>query len=298
MNDVWKGKKKLWMWFPQPESGDLKLAELMVLAYRAYQDEYGEEPSIKKVCQATGVSGQTVMKADRRLINLGLLSPERVMNQPPSGWFQTKQQRDGSKHWRHHYTHWELMVRDPATAHGRLSHLQAALLSFLWHCRQTNFQPRDGWSVSYLSKVLKCKWQTARDGLLVLEQLGMIQHAVSESSLEITLIKPTAKPLALFQDTKEQKAFKRTECSIGLVESPVQRAAPIAGAVRRFSFDDVLRDVEKLTGYYGEEASDLAWGLVGGEWDFQQACLDIAAVRQLPLTKRRAALEKMAADVG
>ena len=168
--DYWNGKKKLWVWFPQDGAEDLKLSELMVFCYRVYQDEYNETPSVLKVCRATGLSKQTITNADRRLIGLNLLESDRVVKRPPPGYFQTKRPETiaslGCRHWRHHYTHWELLVRDPKTAQGRMSHLQAALMSFLWHCRKTGFQPREGWSVAYLAAVLRCKWETARDALI------------------------------------------------------------------------------------------------------------------------------------
>ena len=59
-HDYWTGKKKLWMWFLQPDVGDVKLSELMTFAYRVYQDEYDETPSILKVCRATGLSKQAI----------------------------------------------------------------------------------------------------------------------------------------------------------------------------------------------------------------------------------------------
>ena len=62
--------------FPQPDAQDMKLAEMMVLAYRVYQDEYDETPSILRICRATGLSKSTIAHADKRLIGLGLLESD------------------------------------------------------------------------------------------------------------------------------------------------------------------------------------------------------------------------------
>ena len=256
--------------------------------------------SIVQSLNPTGLSKQAITNADHRLIELGLLESDRVVVKPPSGWFQQKRpdtiETLKTRHWRHHYTHWELMVRDPKTAQGRMTHLQSAAISFLWHCRNTDFEPRNGWSVAYLAAVLRCKWETARDALLVLEHLGMLRHELSqEGGLRLWLNKPTEDHLALFQPADHPKIFHPSSCgcSIGIAEAPSPVIPKVSsGECCQYTFDNVLRKVQAITKYEGEEAEDLAWKLLEKESDLEQLFLNFYNLR-LSLNKRRLRLEKM-----
>lgn len=209
-HDPWVAKKKVWMWFPEVGAKTLRLSDILVYCYRAYQDEYDETPSNLKVCKATGLSKQAIINADQRLIAAGLLETDRRAKEPPPGWFQIKRPETLKgmmpRHWRHRHTHWDMLIRNPKTAHHVLTHLQAAVVSFLWHCRRTNFEPREGWSISYLSTVLHCKWDTAREALDRLTAIGMLDyHLPKKERLQLTLCKPIEVHLGLFQDAQEPR---------------------------------------------------------------------------------------------
>jgi len=147
--------------------------------------------------------------------------------------------------------------------------------------------------VAYLARVLRCKWETARDALLVLEHLGMLRHELpEEGNLQLWLNKPTRDHLALFQNAEPSKRFSAPACTIGVEEArPMPAVANVT--CRRYTFEDVLQKVEKLTEYPGDEAEDLAWKLVEQTDDLEQICLDLGHLQSQRLTERLATLEKM-----
>ena len=259
--DTWSGKKKIWMWFPGP-SNQLKLSGIAVYCYRVYQDEYDDIPSILKICKATGLSKTAITNADRTLIEHGLIQSDRVVNKPPEGWFQKKRPETIEKlkakgrHWRHYYTSWELFIKSPQTTKDKLTYAQAALLSYMWHCFGTDFQPRHGWSISYLATVLKCKWETIKDALLILESLGMLKHEViigGGLTLRLCNLEDTA--LRFFQDSEKRRAFRPPPCSIEFDKERSERAVVPSMTL---SEEEVLAKVTEATHYQGEEAEDLA----------------------------------------
>ena len=228
----WGSKKKVRMFFAG-EAAALRLSSLVVYAYRVYQDEYNETPDKAKICRATGLSIVAINSADQELLEHGLIESDRTVKRPPEGWFGMKRPdtidklTEKGRHWRHYYTTWDLFVRDPKTAHGRMTHAQAAIISYIWHCYGTSYEPQHGWSISYLAKLLKCKWDTAKDALLVLQHLGMMQYElVNGESLKLQLQRPTQEILGLFQNAEKQRQFRQRPCSIGMIEAAPATATP------------------------------------------------------------------------
>ena len=74
--------------------------------------------------------------------------------------------RDGD-HWFKRLQYWVCYVRRPDAA---LTHIQTALLSFLWHCHATGFHPH--FSCAYLATVLCVHRETIADALRALEARG------------------------------------------------------------------------------------------------------------------------------
>jgi Mn-dependent DtxR family transcriptional regulator len=300
--DPWAGKKKIWMWFPDIGAAQLKLSEVLVYCYRVYQDEYDQTPPVLKICKATGLSKQAITGADQRLIRAALLETDRTVKPPPSGWFQTKRADTikgmQGRHWRHRYTHWEMLVRNPKTAQHLITHLQTALLSFLWHCRKTNFQPREGWSVAYLATVLRCKWESARDALERLAYLEMLDYQIGKQErLRLKLYMPSKDHLALFQDAEQQKQFRPARCTIGVGDAPAPGRPAEARPVFKTTLEDILKLVERLTEYGSEEVEEVVGRLMGKvEEDPDQLVIDLSSVKGLPLHKRRSRIEQMASN--
>ena len=82
--------KKLLGVFYTTSQAPLKLSQLLVYSYRAYQSEYVGVPSRYKVVKATGLSKQTVKAADKALYEKGLLDAHLTPQVPPPGWFVQK----------------------------------------------------------------------------------------------------------------------------------------------------------------------------------------------------------------
>jgi hypothetical protein len=301
-HDHWSRKKTIWMWFPEVGGNQLKLSEILVYCYRVYQDEYGETPPVLKICRATGLSKEAVTNADHRLIRAALLESDRTVKAPQPGWFQMKRPDSikamGGRHWRHHYTHWEMLVRDPKTAQYVLTHLQAAVIGFLWHCRKTNFQPREGWSIAYLSAVLRCKWETARDALQRLAYLEMLEYEIHKAGqLRLDLSEPTDAHLALFQDAVEAKPFRPARCSISVGEAKGNPQPVQVQRATKPTFLEVVKRVERITGYWGEEAETLSHKLIeAADGDLEQVSIDLYQMNGIPLHKRRSLLERRVAE--
>src|SRR5664280_805461 len=85
----------------------LSLSELVVCSYRAYQNEYAQQaPHRKQVARAVGLSADTVSRADRELMRLGLLDGNLRAQQPAENLFRRKQKPDKTRHWRHGLLSW------------------------------------------------------------------------------------------------------------------------------------------------------------------------------------------------
>jgi hypothetical protein len=260
MATYWGNKKKVRMFFPG-EAATVRLSSLVVYAYRTYQDEYGETPSKLKVCHATGLSIAAINSADQQLLEHGLIESDRTVKRPPAEWFGMKRPdtvdklTQKSTHWRHYYTTWDLFVRDPKAAHGRMTHAQAAIMSYIWHCYGTSYEPHHGWSISYVAKVLKCKWDTAKDALLVLQYLGALHYELQNGeSLKLRLRRPTQEILSLFQNAEKQRQFRKRPCSIGMIDAAPATAVPEPLP----SLDDIIRSLKRSIPGLGEEIDDLA----------------------------------------
>jgi hypothetical protein len=159
----------------QPQGVRLSLTALTVYSYRAYQAEYQQQaPNHRQVAAATGLSHDTVRRADIALTEIGLLDCNRRPQPPQPGWFQSKRSTDPSRHWRHSLTSWELYVR----ARGyKISPLTVAVWSFLAHCASTNWQPRGGCGASYLATLLGANRTTIQDLLPRMTAANLIRRA-------------------------------------------------------------------------------------------------------------------------
>lgn len=173
---------------------------VVVYSYLAYQDQFVKErgadpPSEEKIVKAVGLSVRSVRDAMRELAGLGLLDTDRQPVAPPSGFFRKKKLPAPASHWHHAYQYWRMPVRKP---NDHISHLQWALLNYLYHCADAKFQPRT--SASYLASVLHVGRTTIIDSVKKLEELGLLRT------------KPHAKGFAFTLNEGEQAmAFVRSQ---------------------------------------------------------------------------------------
>ncbi len=260
-------KRKLWLWFSTPNT-PLKLSAMMVYGYRVYQSEYeAAVPRIRKIAKATGLSKQTIATADQQLLDVGLLDSDRCVIQPPDGWFLKKKNETiaklGDRHWRHGYTNWELYIRHP---NSQITHVQAALLSLLWHCFATNYEPREGWSVAYLATILRCRWETVREALQVLEVRGALQHKITkENGLTFSLRRLSETQLAWFQEAGSQE-YVQKDCSIGYCDEIVADTSGVRGPPKT-TVDNLANSLQR-DGVKYELAYEYAAAIVNStDWD-------------------------------
>ena len=128
-------------------------------------------------------------------------------------------------------------------------------MSYIWHAFGTNYEPQHGWSISYLAKVLKCKWDTAKDALLVLQHLGVLRYdLVNGESLKLRLRRPTEEILGLFQNAEKQRQFRKRPCSIGMIEAAPATAAPEPPPSQEY----IIRGLKRSIPGIGDEADELA----------------------------------------
>jgi hypothetical protein len=162
---VLKGKRTVRVF--QPKAIRLGLSELVVYSYRAYQGEYQQQPpNRKQVARALGLSHDTILRCDRRLLDNGLLDCNLHPVEPAPGLFTAKRTADPERHWRHSLSSWDLFIRSRDCG---LSPLSVAVWSFIVHCVQTRFRPRVGLGASYLSSVVCARRQNIQAVLKMME---------------------------------------------------------------------------------------------------------------------------------
>ncbi len=152
INQALQKKRSAWIFHPL-EAARLSLSELVVFSYRSCQNEYQQQsPSRRQVARAAGMGRETVARADLALTKTGLLDCNLVPQEPPEGWFQKRKEAGRGRHWRHDYTSWTKYVPRPDC---RLSLLTVCCWSYLAHCAQTDWTPRNGLGASYLCRILR-----------------------------------------------------------------------------------------------------------------------------------------------
>jgi hypothetical protein len=116
---------------------------------------------------------ETVARADRALLDMGLLDCNLIPQEPPDGWFQKRRETGHGGHWRHDYTSWTKYVPRPGC---RMSLLTICAWSYLAHCAQTGWTPRNGLGASYLCRILRANRLSVQRVLGTLRQCGLIRR--------------------------------------------------------------------------------------------------------------------------
>ena len=160
----------------------------VVYSYLAYQDQMvkelgAEPPSTKKIIKATGLSENAVESAIRELRSGGLIDADGDMAVPPKGSFRPKKKINPEHHWHHQYQFWTMPVRKP---NEMVSHIQWALLMFLYHCSDTRYRPMKN-TASYLARVLHAGRTTIIDSFERLQQTGFLKVTRQNDEYNCTL---------------------------------------------------------------------------------------------------------------
>src|SRR5208282_2554673 len=262
-NEVFASKKQLWLLCPK--QADLTHSELLVYSYRAWQDTWQEKPAILKVVKATGLSRNTVRKADRRLQTLGLMDNDHTIHEPPEGAFMPAN-RDGD-HWFKRLQYWVCYVRRPDAA---LTHIQTALLSFLWHCHATGFHPH--FSCAYLATVLCVHRETMADALRALDARGLLTYTTHERGITFNLRQ--LNDVSFLQDGAQPRSISHSDRTVNHAQSVVvsETTAPtravLPPAYSRTGEDLLMNTVtregiaSKLRRFLPQDADQLASELV------------------------------------
>ena len=168
-------RKKRSVWIFHPLAGcRLSLSELVVYSYRSCQNEFQQQaPSRRQVARATGMGRDAVARTDRALTELGLLNCNVIPQEPPEGWFQKKKKTDPGRHWRHGYTSWTKYVPRPDC---RMSLLTVCCWSYIAHCAQSGWTPKNGLGASYLCRVLRAHRQSVQRVLETLKESGLVRR--------------------------------------------------------------------------------------------------------------------------
>ena len=131
INPALRKKRGAWV-FHALEKCRLSLSEVIVYSFRACQNEYQQQaPSRRQVVRGVGMGRDAIARADRALMDLGLLDCNLIPQEPPEGWFQRKQNLDPARHWRNGLTSWTKYVPRPEC---RMSLLTVCAWSYLAHC--------------------------------------------------------------------------------------------------------------------------------------------------------------------
>lgn len=193
MNDpAFANKRQVWVFTTEKEC-PLKLGQLIVYSYLAYQDRYDDCPSLRNLCTATGLGYKSCRSAVAALEEHGVVDGV-VVKPPPDGWFKQKRSIKPGSHFSMNYATWTFNV--PASSKP-LTYATVALYSFLRHCVVTKYMPREGWSKSYFATVLRCKRETV---FVALEKLKKARFLDYNTDLEIKLYELNAEQMKLFAD--------------------------------------------------------------------------------------------------
>jgi len=172
-NQALQKKRSVWIFHPL-EGCRLSLSELIVYSFRSCQNEFQQQvPSRRQVARAVGMGRDAVARADRELIRIGLLDGNVIPREPPEGWFQKRREIDPAKHWRHGYTSWTKYVPQP---NCRMSLLTVCCWSYIAHCAQTGWTPKNGIGASYLCRVLRAARESVQRVLATLKEAQLIQR--------------------------------------------------------------------------------------------------------------------------
>jgi hypothetical protein len=173
INQALQKKRGAWVFHPL-EGCRLSLSELVVYSYRACQNEYQQQaPSRRQVARGVGMGRDAVARADRALMELGLLDCNVIPQEPPEGWFQKRKDADPAKHWRHKLTSWTKYVPRPDC---RMSLLTVCVWSYLAHCARTGWTPKNGLGASYLCRVLRAARESVQRVLADLKDSQLVQR--------------------------------------------------------------------------------------------------------------------------
>ena len=141
INQALQKKRSAWIFHPL-EDAACRSRELVVYSYRACQNEYQQQsPSRRQVARGVGMGRDAVARADRELIETGLLDCNLIPQEPPEGWFQKKKETEPARHWRHDYTSWTKYVPRPDC---RMSLLTVCCWTYLAHCTRPDGLPGTG----------------------------------------------------------------------------------------------------------------------------------------------------------
>ena len=166
-------KRGAWIFHPA-DGCRLSLSELIVYSFRSCQNEYQQQsPSRRQVARAVGMGRDAVARADGELMRVGLLDCNLVPQEPPEGWFRRKKKADPGRHWRHGYTSWTKYVPRLGC---RMSLLTICCWSYLAHCAQSGWTPRNGLGASYLCRVLRAHRTSVQKVLVALKGSGLVRR--------------------------------------------------------------------------------------------------------------------------
>lgn len=220
-------KKRIWI-FTTEVVCPLRLAELVIYSYLAYQDQYDNFPALRSLCKATGVGFESCQRAISNLEAHGLVVHQEA-RPAPEGWFKKKRSDHikPASHFSSHYTTWTYYVR---ARNAPLTHAAVALYSFLRHCHFTKYTPKEGWTKAYFATLLRCKRETISAAL---ESLQVAQFLTYDDQLRITLYKLGDEQMKNFA---EKTVKPRNEPKVSMSNSPAPRPAKSPSEC----FDDLL----------------------------------------------------------
>jgi hypothetical protein len=275
--------------FTAEKETQIKISDLSVYCYRAYRDEWQVISTIRQVSEGTGLSKDAVEASDARLLGIGLLNADRTVNRPGDGLFVPVRQA-GAQHWRHNYGYWYLYVRDPRTAHGRVSYIQMAVFSYLYHCQQTGSTNKRRWTVSYLASVLRCSRNTVTEGLDALATEGFLVYRIAQNRLTYTICSLGEHQLSMIQDATVDKKISVATPLTPLRMAEIEEPKPEYGAV--------VEAIARVGEYDQEHAQWLADNVYEQSSFNAAAMWDINSTQNiLTLSKRRLRLEQLCGTI-
>ena len=149
-----------------------------MFCHRADQFRYDTVPSCRRTAKATGLQESTVSTCDQRLLEHGLITPEKSVIDPCPrlNWFQPldslkKQNPDGpSFQW---LRNWKTLIRQPGD--NPLSITAVLVYSVIRHSAETKWKPPQGWTHEYLGLLTATNPKTVAAALATLEENGFLR---------------------------------------------------------------------------------------------------------------------------
>lgn len=166
---VFDGFQTLWV-FNSKKQFPLGNNELLVYSALAHADARKQQLKITDLAWRTGLSRNAIPRILRSLTNEEFIVDGRFPLDRSEYFFSAD--RKNSEHWSQRIRFWKCLIRCEGS---KLLVTDQCVLSYVWWSQVTGFEPSNGWSVPYLSSILKLNKKTVKAAIVRLQKMCLLK---------------------------------------------------------------------------------------------------------------------------